>query len=156
MPGSLKVSSSSLAPLSDADGPRSRGASMHGDNRAGGNPAVLKGIAAGAAVVILAGIAVLALARGPSAAEQPPGSAGAPEPGPSVQPSQVAPTPDVAPTQAAATSPASTDPAPVKTSAAGPEDVSPTGTRPTTKPAVPGAVPPTKPTASGKKKNWGF
>jgi serine/threonine-protein kinase len=154
LPGSIK-GTSSLAPLSDAsDGPRSR-ASSHGGAQAGGNPAVLKGIAAGAAVVILAGIAVLALARGPSAAEQPPpGATVAPEPGPSAPSTQVAATqtPEIAPTQAAATSPA--DPAPVKTSAAGPEDTSPTGARTTTRP--PGTVPPTKPTASGKKKNWGF
>lgn len=151
--------SSSLSSLSDTGSGESsiaQATTIDARRSQSGNPAVLKGIAAGAAVVIAAGLMVILLARGPSPEPPDPAAAAAaavPTPGP--QPTAAAidtaaqapekPAPAPTTSAAAATSPAATT---TTTDTAGSKTT-------TAKPATTGAA---KPTATNKppKKSWGF
>jgi len=166
-------SSTSLNPFSDAGGGDSnvtQATTVDTRRAQSGNPAVLKGIAAGAAVVIAAGVMVILLARGPSTEEvaQPSGAAAAAPPTPSAvpenkatAPAPTAPEPPASPSAASAASTASTaaaantSTAPADTSAAPADTTAGTQKATTAKPATTGAA---KPATTNKppKKSWGF
>jgi serine/threonine-protein kinase len=149
----------SLSPLSGEGGENTFTPSTTVDSRRAqpGNPAVLKGIAAGAAVVIAAGLMVILLARGPSAepAAQPEAAANVPAAQPTVAPNDNAKPAPTAIEQPAAATTAAAATAPTGATTATPADTA-AGTQKATA-AKPGTTSVAKPAASNKtKKSWGF
>lgn len=155
-PASSKASGS-LSSLSDTGSGEStitQATTIDARRSQSSNPAVLKGIAAGAAVVIAAGLMVILLARGP-APETPTQAAAANMP---------APQPTAAPidTSAAATAVPQEQPAPTAAPTSSASAVTANTTVPSAEgskatPAKTGAAGAAKPTATNKpKKSWGF